>query len=296
MSQLFSQPSSRSHESRPRPKERPTPKVTSSYAKPPTPVGSAQTRPSARWWERQTTTELEIAGTVDDVINPSLLAAGATEAGGKTMAVASLRELWDEEKERSRGAGGGSQLSAPPGLELADSQDPWEPPEGLLTQDMKGAVESLALNVLGRMPARDEEESERQPFSQPPSQASADDGDDQSLSPHADLTPSGRDGLSQASAGVAGASSSPSNYLPKLDGTDGGAGDQGLLDMLAALRGSSSQGGEDGSQFSSLKGERYTQSPSGPRSQEPVFTPASSVDLGEAVAATQVPCLVRTFR
>lgn len=211
------------------------------------------------------------------------------------MAVASLRELWDEEKERSRGAGAGSQLSAPPGLELADSQDPWEPPEGLLTQDMKGAVESLARNVLGRMPARGEE-SERQPFSQPPSQASAVDGDDQTLSPHADLTPSGRDGLSQASAGVAGASSSPSNYLPKLDGTDGGAGDQGLLDMLAALRGSSSQEGEDGSQFSSPRGERYTQSPSGPRSQEPICTPASSVDLGEAVAATQVPCLARTFR
>lgn len=213
------------------------------------------------------------------------------------MAVASLRELWDEEKERSRGAGGGSQLSAPPGLELADSQDPWEPPEGLLTQDMKGAVESLARNVLGRVPARDEEESERQPFSQPPSQASAGDADGEALSPYTELTPSGRDGLSQASAvGVAGASSSPSNYLPKLDGTDGGAGDQGLLDMLAALRGSSSQGGEDLSQFSSPRGERYTQSPSGPRSQEPVFTPASSVDLGEAVAATQVPCFERTFR
>lgn len=299
MSQLFSQPSSPSREPpRPRPSERPTPKVTSSYAKPPTPAGSAQTRPSARWWERQTTTELEIAGTVDDVINPSLLAAGATEADGKPMAVASLRELWDEEKERSRGAGGGSQLSAPPGLELADSQDLWEPPEGLLTQDMKGAVESLARNVLGRAPARDEEKCERQPFSQPPSQASAGDGDDQALSPQAELTPSGRDGLSQASAGVAGASSSPTNYLPKLDGTDGGGtGDQGLLDMLAALRGSSSQGGHDGgSQLSSPRGERYTQSPSGPRSQEPVFTPASSVDLGEAVAATQVPCFLRTCR
>ena len=160
---------------------------------------------------------------------------------------------------------------------------------------MKDAVESLARNVLGRVPARDEVECDRQPYSQPLSQPSAGDGDDQALSPHAELTPSGQDGLSQASVGVAGASSSPSNYLPKLDGTDGGAGDQGLLDMLAALRGSSSQGGEDGSQFSSPKGEKYTQSPSGPRSQDPIFTPSSSVDLGEAVAATQVPCFVRTL-
>lgn len=295
MSQLFSQSSPPPLEPRPRPNGMPTPKVTSSYAKPSTPAGNAQTRPAARWWERQTTTELEIAGTVDDVINPSLLAAGATEAGGKPMAVASLRELWDEEKERSRGAGGGSQLSAPPGLELADSQDQWAPPEGLMTQDMKGAVESLARNVLGRVTARDEE-SERQPLSQPPSQLSMGDGDDETHTSHTELTPSGRDGLSQGSAGVAGVSSSPSNYLPKLDGTDGGAGDQGLLDMLAALRGSASQGDGDGSQFSSPRGERCTQSPSGPRSQERAFTPASSVDLGEAVAATQVPWSVWTCR
>lgn len=282
MSQLFSQPSPPPREPRPRSKETPTPKVISSYAKPPTQAGSAHTRPAARWWERQTTTELEIAGTVDDVINPSLLATGATEVVGKPMAVASLRELWDEEKERSRRTGGGSQLSAPPGLELADSQDQWAPPEGLMTQDMKGAVESLARNVLGRVPARDEHESERQPFSQPTSHASVGDGDEATHRSHTELTPS------QSSTNVADVSSSPSNYLPKLDGTDGGAGDQGLLDMLAALRGSCSQGDGDGSQLSSPRGEIYTQSPPGPRSQERVFTPASSVDLGEAVAETQV--------
>lgn len=243
----------------------------------------------ARWWERQTTTELEVTGTVDDVINPSLLTAGRAEAGGKAVAVASLRELWDEEKERSRVAGGGSQLSAPPGLELADSQDAWAPPEGLLTQDMRGTIDDLARNVLRRRPPEGGAVSAGVPSSQPRSQASAGGGGHgRPLSPVLESTPS-RDGLSQASTGVVGASDSPANYL---DGRDGSDVDQGLLDMLAALRGSQqSQREGDDLPLSTPRGVRYTQSPSVPLSQEPVGTPASSTGQAEAIVATQVPVL-----
>lgn len=251
-----------------------------------------------KWWERQTTTELEVAGIVDDVINTRLLAAGRAETGrGKPMAVASLRELWDEEKERSRVAGGGSQLSAPPGLELADSQDVWEPPEGLLTQHMRGEVEGLARNVLQRTTPSQEEAgvlSQQEP-SQPHSQASTGGNDGlNERSSEMELTPS-RDGLlSQTSAAdataVADASSPPANYLPSLGVMDDDDDvDQGLLDMIIALRGSQqSQGDGDESRLSSPIGQGYTQSPSGPLSQRPVFTPESSADQAEAVAATQV--------
>lgn len=247
-----------------------------------------------RWWERQTTTELEVTGTVDDVINPSFLTAARAEAGGKAVAVASLRELWDEEKERSRVAGGGSQLSAPPGLELADSQDDWAPPDGLLTQDMRGTIDDLARNVLRRKPPEGGAVSAGVPSSQPRLQASAGGGGlGRPLSPVLESTPSrdglSRDGLSQASAGVVGASESPANYLDARDGSDV---DQGLLDMLAALRGSQqSQREGDDSPLSTPRGVRYTQSPSGPLSQEPVGTPASSTGQAEAIVATQVPVL-----
>lgn len=289
MSQLFSPPSSPSRASRFHPYKQDTPKATSFSGNIPASSASARKRPALRWWERQSTTELEITGTVDDVINPSLLAAGRAEAGGNAMAVASLRELWDEEKERSRVAGGGSQLSAPPGLELADSQDVWEPPEGLLTQDMRGAVDNLARNVLRRNCAEEKTgvPSGRQPSSQPLSQALSGNAREQPLCPQMELTPL-PDGLSQASADIAGASASPSNYLPALDGGGGDDVDPGLLDMLAALRGSQSQRDGNESELSSPRGARYIRSPSYPRSQEPVFTPASSVEQAEAIAETQV--------
>lgn len=210
------------------------------------------------------------------------------------MAVASLRELWDEEKERSRMAGGGSQLSAPPGLELADSQDTWEPPEGLLTQDMRGAVDDLALNVLRRLPAAAVEEVEANTSHhqswQPRSQASNNDMSEQPLSPQVELTPSSRDGLSQISADVAGVSSSPANYLPTTLSARGNSDvDQGLLDMLAALRGSQSPRNEDDPELSSPVGGTYSQSVgSGPLSQEYVLTPSSSKDQADTAAATQV--------
>ncbi len=335
MSQLFSQPSDTppkaARPSRPPEQNKFTPKAAApSPGRPPgkPPAGqdgggggggggggdAARSRPALKWWERQTTTELEVAGVVDDVINPRLLAAGrgAEEAGGaKPMAVASLRELWDEEKERSRVAGGGSQLSAPPGLELADSQDAWEPPEGLLTQHMRGEAEGLARNVLRRtatapQEARGSAQPEPPPpyssSSQPRSQASATGGSSEPLGrpEEVETTQSSRDGvpLSQASAtdaagAVAGASGSPANYLPSPRGmVDDEEVDQGLLDMITALRGSQqSQGREEGEPLLSTPsgGRGYSQPSSGPISQKPVFTPESSADQAEAVAATQVP-------
>lgn len=300
MSQLFSQPSATPKAARSRPPEiRPTtPTVAApSPGKPPTGQGggAARNRPVLQWWERQTATELEVAGIVDDVINPTLLAAGrAAEAeGGKAMAVASLRELWDEEKERSRLAGGGSQLSAPPGLELADSQDAWEPPEGLLTQEMKGAAEGVASNLLRRATTPSRETgvslssslSSQPESSQPHSQASAGSYELGRRLGETELTPS-RDGslLSQASeAAAANQLPSPGAFYDEDDV------DLGLLDIITALRGSQqspSQGKED--ELSSPMGRTYSQSPCGPLSQKPVFTPESSADQAEAVAATQV--------
>ena len=312
MSQLFSQPSSSTPKPvRPRSPERNkfTPTVTTPAAA--NQGGAARNnRPALRWWERQTTTELEIAGVVDDVINPRLLAAGRAEAaggGGKPMAVASLRELWDEEKERSRSAGGGSQLSAPPGLELADSQDAWQPPEGLLTQHMKDEVEGLARNVLRRTATGSQEtggSSQPQPSQQPRSSQGSVGGNNELLlersEEEAEMTTPSRNGvpLSQATASaadddaaVAGASSSPANYLPSPGGMGDEDVDQGLLDMITALRGGSqqSQGKEGESPLSPPLGRGYSQSSSGPLSQKPAFTPESSADQAEAVAATQVP-------
>lgn len=318
MSQLFSQPSATPTAARSRPpaEVRPTtPTVAaSSPAKPPTGQGgggggASRNRPVLKWWERQTTTELEVAGIVDDVINPTLLAAGraAEPGGGKGMAVASLRELWDEEKERSRLAGGGSQLSAPPGLELADSQDAWQPPEGLLTQHMKDEVEGLARNVLRRTATGSQEtggSSQPQPSQQPRSSQGSVGGNNELLlersEEEAEMTTPSRNGvpLSQAAASaaddgaaVAGASSSPANYLPSPGGMGDEDVDQGLLDMITALRGGSqqSQGKEGESPLSPPLGRGYSQSSSGPLSQKPAFTPESSADQAEAVAATQVP-------
>lgn len=286
MSQLFSQPSATPKALRSRPSEiRPAMPPVAAYSpgKPPTGQGgTARGRPALKWWERQTTTELEVAGIVDDVINPTLLAAGRAEAGGaaKAMAVASLRELWDEEKERSRLAGGDLQLSAPPGLELADSQDTWEPPEGLLTQDMRGAVEGVACDLLRGATRRSQETgaSPSQPeSSQLHSQASTGSCELGGRPGEMERTPS-RDGslLSQTtSAAAANQLPSPGAFCDNDDDVD-----QGLLDIITALRGSQqSQGKED---------DGYSQSPSGALSQKPAFTPESSADQAEAVAATQV--------
>lgn len=301
MSQLFSQPSATPKAARSRLYENTTTAkvTTSSPGKPPASPkgqdGAARNQPPPKWWERQTTTELEVAGIVDDVINTRLLAAGGAEAErGKPMAVASLRELWDEEKERSRVAGGGSQLSAPPGLELADSQDVWEPPEGLLTQHMRGEVEGLAHNVLQRTtPLQDETgvSSQQGPL-QPSSQASTGVGESNERLGEGELTPSRDRTLSQASApdasAVEDASSPPANYLPSPGGMDDYDDvDQGLLDLITALRGSQQSQGEE-LHLPSPIGQRYTQSPPGPLPQKPFFTPESSADQAEAVAATQV--------
>ena len=309
MSQLFSQPSATARTittpkaARPRPPEiRPTtPAVAaSSPGKLPT-AGATRNRPILKWWERQTTTELEVAGIVDDVVNPTLLATGRrveAAGGGKAMAVASLRELWDEEKERSRLAGGGSQLSAPPGLELADSQDAWEPPQGLLTQEMKGAAEGVARNLLRRATTPSSREAGvsssssqpelRQPYSQP-STGSFELG---RRSDDVELTPS-RDGslLSQTSEAAA------ANQLPSPGALyDNDEVDEGLLDIITALRGSQqSQGKEDEVSLSSSMSRGYSQSPYGPLSQKPIFTPESSADQAEAVAATQVGSATRVL-
>ncbi|CAM9121143.1 unnamed protein product [Ectocarpus fasciculatus] len=304
MSQLFSQPSIAPKVARSLlPKEGPAPRGTATSSPGKTRAGQGAAtgdRPRPKWWERQTTTELEVVGIIDDVINPSLLAAGrAGDADGKPMAVASLRELWDEEKERSRVAGGGSQLSAPPGLELADSQDVWEPPELLLTQHVRDEAEGLARNVLQRAThSRESGLFPKEESSEPRSQASASGKDFDERSGDVELTPSRDVVFSQASgtgeantaAPVADASCSPANYLPSLGGTCDHDADQGLLDMIAALRGSQqsqSQGVERESLSSPPAGQRYTRSPSGPLSQRPAFTPESSADQAEAVAATQ---------
>lgn len=305
MSQLFSQPPIAPKVARSRPpKEGPAPRATatSSPGKTrPGQGGASGDRPRPKWWERQTTTELEVVGIIDDVINPSLLAAGRVGAvDGKPMAVASLRELWDEEKERSRVAGGGSQLSAPPGLELADSQDVWEPPELLLTQHVRDEAEGLARNVLRRAtPSRDSGVFPKEQSSESRSQASAGGNDFDERSGEVELTPSRSGLLSQASgtsganaaAPVADASCSPANYLPSPGRTCDHDVDQGLLDMIAALRGSQqsqTQGVERESLSSPPAGQQYTRSPSGPLSHKPAFTPESSADQAEAVAATQV--------
>lgn len=306
MSQLFSQPDTTPKVTRARPTPEKSPKARAEPrlpGSPPAPPGgnnsTTRTRPVLRWWERQTTTELEVAGIVEDVINPSLLlAAGRPEAGGgKPMAVASLRELWDEEKERSRAAGGGSQLSAPPGLELADSQDAWEPPEGLLTQHVKDDVEVLARNVFGRgrrktttTPSSQGAGGSSQPgVSQNRSQVSTGASESGEPSDGARLPSSQEEPLSQASAAdVAGASSSPANCLPSQGAmNDGDDVDQGLLDMITALRGSQQSQGVENESLSSA-GRRYSQSPAGSLSQKPAFTPEPSADQAEAVAATQV--------
>lgn len=292
MSQLFSQPSSSPQPLRFRHYGMPSPK--SSPPSKTSPAANARKRPAARWWERQSTTEIEVTGTVDDVINPSLLTAGKVDAGEKDVAVASLRELWDEERARARAAGGGSQLSAPPGLELADSQDAWAPPEGLLTQDMRGTVDDLARNVIRRVPSASETISRRsssQIHSQTAqaaqaSQALPSEDVQPPMSLPVNLTPVG-DTLSQASASVASVSESPANSLSAVDAKSGGDVDQGLFDMLAALRGSQSQRNVEGSQRSTPR-RSNTQSSYGPLSQNPMPTPSSVVDQADAIAATQV--------
>lgn len=223
------------------------------------------------------------------------------EAGEKAVAVASLRELWDEERARSRAEGGGSQLSAPPGLELADSQDAWEPPDCLLTQDMQGAVDDLARSVVRKNPFATVATTAGQSLSQNrSSQASLIErrGNrlELSVSRHVDVTPSREGVLSQASMGsVASVSESPASYLiasyaPDPDG--GSDSHEGLLDMLAALRGSQSQShkGEEGvlTQNSPPKTRHSTQLSNDVLSQDPVFTPADFADQAEAIAATQV--------
>lgn len=311
MSQLFSQPCTIPKPARSRLSENTATSKAPTYspgkptASPGGQGGTTRNHPMpSKWWQRQTSTELEIAGIVDDVINAKFLTAAGAEADrAGPMAVASLRELWDEEKERSRVAGGGSQLSAPPGLELADSQDVWEPPEGLLTQHMRGEVESLARNVLLRTTTTPSPEEEagvlsKQEPSQPRSQVcTGADGGSKERADAAELTTQSRDGmlLSQASAPdvstVADASSPPATYLPSSLGgmDDDDEVDQGLLDLITALRGSQqSQENGDGLHSPSPIGQRYTQSPPGPLSQQPVFTPESSADQAEAVAATQV--------
>lgn len=332
MSQLFTQPSPprkpRFQQGPKKPPSKTTPAASGEEgSKPAQP--SAQKRPITRWWERHTTTELELTGTVDDVINPSLLAAGRAEAGGKAMAVSSLRELWDEEKERSRVAGGGSQLSAPPGLELADSQDAWEPPEGLLTQDMKGAVEDLARNVIRRKPPPRDTGAEagvmyrggdRRSSQQYHSQTSAASvaypaggrGGVQSSPPKVAFTPpEPRKGLLPSTSpsvvratGMERSASPVSNLLSRSPtgnenvNRNSNEEDQGLFDMLAALRGSSQDSRREDvdSQTSSPRGGRYTQSPTGALSQEALLsTPTSSADRAEAIAATQVRCHVAYF-
>lgn len=305
MSQLFLQPSFPAQTSRFRHYTQPSACKVGSPAKPAGPAVPAATaprkRPPTKWWERQTTTELEVTGTVDDVINPGLLVAGKAEVGEKAVAVASLRELWDEERARSRAAGGGSQLSAPPGLELADSQDTWEPPESLLTQDMRGAVDDLARSVVQKNPSAKVATSAGQSLSQPrSSQASPSERrgnrPEFSLSPHVELTPSPEGVFSQASMGnVASVSDSPANYLVgpyAPDPDDGSDSHEALLDMLAALRGSQSQSHRDEggmmTQNSPPKTRHGTQSSHDVLSQDPVSTPADFADQAEAIAETQV--------
>lgn len=296
MSQLFSQPSSTTHKaSRSRPSEprSTTPTIAaSSPGKTPTDRGGAtRNRPVLKWWERQTTTELEVAGVVDDVINPTLLAAGGAleVGGGKAMAVTSLRELWDEEKERSRLAGGGSQLSAPPGLELADSQDAWEPPAGLLTQEMKSAVGGVARNLLRRAstPSQETRALSSQPeSSKPHSQASTGSYELGGRSSERELTPS-RDDLLLSQTSVADGAAA-ANQLPSPAAfKDDDDVDQELLDIFAALRGYQ-QSQEKKNKSSPGRSRAFSQSPSGSLSQKPVFTPEASADQAEAVAATQV--------
>lgn len=293
MSQLFSQPSTSPRPEGFRPYKEPSPlKPTYSPGKASSAAGKSQARTVTRWWERQTTIELEITGTVEDLMNPGLLASGRAEAeaGGKAMAVASLRELWEEEKERSRAAGGGSQLSAPPGLELAGSQNVWEPPEGLLTQELKDSVENLARNVLQRNPPQDSRSPERQTASQPLSQQTpVSQRSEDYASPQLDLTPSAS-GFPQGSAGVFEASQSPANYLPARSGKGNSSVDQGLLDMLEALRGSQSQGdGElEDAQSSPRIESKEAQSPPRSLSQQPLHTPTCAADRAEAIAETQV--------
>lgn len=295
MSQLFSQLSSpRSEGFRPYRKPSPT-KPILSPGKVSSPAGKSQTRTVTRWWQRQTTTELEITGTVEDLLNPSLLASERAEAGGKTMmAVASLREIWDEEKERSRAAGGGSQLSAPPGLELAGSQNVWEPPEGLLTQDLKGTVENLARNVLQRNPPQYSRSPECQIASQSLSQqTSMSQGSEGFASSQLAMTPSAS-GFLQDSASVFEVSQSPANYLPARGRKDTSSVDQGLLDMLEALRGSQSQGdGElEEAQYLTRSESKQAQSPPRSLSQQPLLTLTCAVDHAEAIAETQVATIL----
>lgn len=291
MSQLFSQPSPSPRPEGFRPyRKLSLPKPTLSPGKASSPAGKSQTRTVTRWWERQTTIELEITGTVEDLLNPTLLASGRAEAGGKTMAVASLRELWDEEKERSRAAGGGSQLSAPPGLELAGSQNVWEPPEGLLTQDLKDTVEKLARNVLHRNPPQYSRSPECQIASQPLSQQTpVSQGSEDLASPQLAMTPSAS-GFLQDSAGVFEASQSPANYLPARGKKDTSSVDEGLLDMLEALRGSQSQGdgGLEEAKLLTRSESKQAQSPPRSLSQQPPLTPTCAVDRAEAIAETQV--------
>lgn len=300
MSQLFSQPSSPAQTSRYREYAQPSPHKFPSPARPAAPETSAMGKKTPKkWWERQTTTEIEITGTVNDVINPSLLAAGKAEVGEKAVAVASLRELWDEERARSRAAGGGSQLSAPPGLELADSQDAWEPPEGLLTQDMRGAVNDLARSVVEKNPSAVSAASPWQSMSHicsSQARTSEQRGSRQEVSgsSHVELTPS-RDGpLSQASIGsVATVSASPANYLIAPDAQDlddDTDTHEGLLDMLAALRGSQGQSqrspGGGSSRCSPTMTRHGTQLLHEQASQDP--NPVSFEGHAEAITATQV--------
>lgn len=310
MSQLFSQQSSPAQSSSFRNYTQQSPKPPVLPIKPATPAAPATSNtarklPPTRWWERQTTSEIEVTGTVDDVINPSLLAAGKAEVGQKAVAVASLRELWDEERSRARTANGESQLSVPPGLELADSQDEWLPPECLLAQDMRGAVHDLARNVFRKTQSAAsaaavttsvDQCSSQQPRSSQESQGCSSEQDQQESSAplRVDLALSREAAPSQTSMGrVASASGSPSNSLSTPDAPHGGSDDdQGFLDMLATLRGSQSDSQRDSEENRQSSARHGNQSSSRPLSQEALSSPASFVDQADAIVATQVSCML----
>ncbi|CAM9199017.1 unnamed protein product, partial [Choristocarpus tenellus] len=113
----------------------------------PQPKGEQQ---QTYWWERQTTCELELVATVGDLLNPGLLEESRRkQPGGKVLAVASLGELWEEERARARASGANSsQLSAPPGLALDDGEEPWCPPPVLLPVEIRKACDDVAASIV----------------------------------------------------------------------------------------------------------------------------------------------------
>ncbi|CAM9642370.1 unnamed protein product, partial [Discosporangium mesarthrocarpum] len=125
---------------------------------------SGQSRPRS-WWERQTNCELELVATFRDLLNPGLLNKSRGQGGqrqgypgGKPLTVASLGELWEEERARQVASGGrGSQLSAPPGLALASSQEPWVPPSSLLPPEVEDRCQEVVRSIVGREREREME-------------------------------------------------------------------------------------------------------------------------------------------